>query len=139
MRLHVYKCNCIYVPAETDAALVHGADWATGRSPRKMRNMKHEICKLADIPTEGSIVIPFFGREAHVYRTEGRARAVANICLHFGGPLDCKEGKFVCPWPGATYDMATGAREAGPAPKSSRLMFLSTREEDDALLYVWGE
>jgi nitrite reductase/ring-hydroxylating ferredoxin subunit len=50
-----------------------------------------------------------------------------------------EEGKFVCPWHGATYDMATGAREAGPASKSSRLMFLSTREEEDALLYVWGE
>jgi nitrite reductase/ring-hydroxylating ferredoxin subunit len=101
--------------------------------------MKHEICKLADIPAEGSIVIPFFGREVHVYRTEGRASVIANTCLHFGGPLDCKERKFVCPWHGATYDMATGAREAGPAPKSSRLMFLSTREEDDALFYVWGE
>ena len=101
--------------------------------------MKHEICKLADIPAEGSIVVPFFGREAHVYGTGGRARAVANTCLHFGDPLDCTEGKFVCPWHGATYDMGTGACEAGPAPKSSRLMFLSTHEEDDALFYVWGE
>jgi nitrite reductase/ring-hydroxylating ferredoxin subunit len=101
--------------------------------------MKHEICKLTDIPTEGSIVVPFFGRELHVYRKENRARAVANTCLHFGGPLDCKGGKFVCSWHGATYDMATGALEAGPAAKSSRLMFLSTREEDATLFYVWGE
>jgi nitrite reductase/ring-hydroxylating ferredoxin subunit len=101
--------------------------------------MKHEICKLADIPAEGSVVVPFFGREVHVYRTEDRAMAIANTCLHFGGPLDCKEGKFVCPWHGATYDMATGAREAGPASNSSRLMFLSTREKDGALFYVWGE
>ncbi|TIS72902.1 MAG: Rieske (2Fe-2S) protein, partial [Mesorhizobium sp.] len=27
----------------------------------------------------------------------------------------------------------------GPAPKGSRLMFLSTRVEDGALNYVWGE
>ena len=101
--------------------------------------MRHEICKLADIPVEGSIVVPFFGRELHVYRTEGRARAIANTCLHFGGPLVCKEGKFACPWHGAAYNMATGAREAGPAPRASRLMFLSTREENDAVFYVWGE
>ena len=101
--------------------------------------MRHEICKLADIPAEGSVVVPFFGREVHVYRTEDRAMAIANTCLHFGGPLDCKEGKFVCPWHSATYDMATGAPESGPVPKSSRLMFLSTREKDGALFYVWGE
>jgi nitrite reductase/ring-hydroxylating ferredoxin subunit len=101
--------------------------------------MKHEIGKLADIRAEGSIVVPFFGREAHVYRTGGPARAVANTCLHFGGPLDWKEGKFVCPWHGATYNMGTGACEGGPPPKSSRLMFLSIHEEDDALFYVWGE
>ena len=99
--------------------------------------MKHELCKLADIPAEGSIVVPFFGREAHVYRAGGPATAVANTCLHFGGPLECKAGKLVCPWHGATYDMATRACEAGPAPRSSRLMALSTREEDGALFYVW--
>jgi hypothetical protein len=43
------------------------------------------------------------------------------------------------PLAGAVYDMGTGACEAGPAPKSSRLMFLSTHEEDNALFYVWGE
>ena len=101
--------------------------------------MKHEICKLADIPAEGSIVVPFFGREAHVYRTGGRARAVANTCLHFGGPLDCKEGKFVCPWHNASFDMVTGERLTGPAAKDAKLMFLSTRVQGDALYYVWGE
>ena len=75
--------------------------------------MKHEICKLADIPAEGSIVVPFFGREAHVYRTGGRARAVANTCLHFGDPLDCKEGKFVCPWQGPCTTWAPAPAKLG--------------------------
>ena len=101
--------------------------------------MKQKLCRLADIPMEGSIVVPFFGRDVHVYRADGKAKAVSNTCLHFGGPLECKGGKFVCPWHGATYDMATGARELGPAPKSSRLMFLSTHEEEDGLFYVSGE
>ena len=34
-------------------------------------------------------------------------------------------------------DVATG--EERPAPKGSRLMFLSTRVEGDTLYYVWGE
>lgn len=101
--------------------------------------MKHEICQLADIPEKASLLIPFFGREIHVYRVNGRARAVSNTCLHFGGPLECKEDKFVCPWHGATFDMETGTNEKGPASKSSRLMFMSTREENGSLYYVWGE
>ena len=101
--------------------------------------MKHEICKLSDIPDEGSRMFPFFGREVHVYRADGRIRAAANTCLHFGGPLECKNGKFVCPWHGAEYDMASGERISGPAPKGARLMFLSTRVENDTLQYVWGE
>jgi nitrite reductase/ring-hydroxylating ferredoxin subunit len=101
--------------------------------------MKVELCKISDIPEEGSKIVPFFGREVHVYKVEGQPRAVANVCLHFGGPLECQAGKFVCPWHGAEYSMADGRRLKAPAPPNARLMFLSTRVEDDALHYVWGE
>lgn len=101
--------------------------------------MKHELCKLADIPETGSVIVPFFGREVHVYRAGGRARAAANVCLHFGGPLECRDGKLICPWHGAAFDMESGARLEGPAPANSRLMFLSTREMNGSLFYVWGE
>ncbi len=101
--------------------------------------MKHELIKLKDIPPEGSKIVPFFGRELHVYLNDGKPKAVANACLHFGGPLECKEGKLVCAWHNASFDMSTGERLEGPAPKGSKLMALSTRAEGDALYYVWGE
>jgi len=101
--------------------------------------MRHELIKLADIPKEGSVIVPFFGRELHVYRSEAGYRAVANACLHFGGPLECKNGELTCPWHGARFDMRTGARLAGPAPANAKLMTISTRAEGDALFYVWGE
>lgn len=101
--------------------------------------MKHEICRVEDVPEGGSLIAPFFGREVHVYRTGDRIRAAANVCLHFGGPLECKDGKFVCPWHGAAFDMESGERVDGPAPKGSKLMFLSTRVEDGAVNYVWAE
>ncbi len=101
--------------------------------------MKHEICKIADIPETGSMIAPFFGREVHVFRSGGRIRAVANTCTHFGGPLECRDGKFVCQWHGASFAMASGERLSGPAPANSRLMFLSTQVEGDALNYVWDE
>ncbi|HXX52135.1 MAG TPA: Rieske 2Fe-2S domain-containing protein [Xanthobacteraceae bacterium] len=71
--------------------------------------MKHELCKVVDVPETRSRM-----RELHVYRAGDRIRAVANVCMHFGGPLECKDGEFVCPWHNAAFDMATGARIAGP-------------------------
>lgn len=101
--------------------------------------MKHLITRLADIPETGSKIVPFFGREVHVYFSAGKPCAVANVCLHFGGPLECKDGKFVCPWHGATYDMNGGSCLKGPAPRTSKLLALSTIVEDGGLYYVWGE
>ena len=100
--------------------------------------MKHALIKVDEIPETGSIVVPFFGREVHVYRGDGRLRAAANVCPHFGGPLDCRDGKLVCPWHNSAFDMETGERLEGPASKSARLMFLSTRVEGDQLFYVWN-
>ncbi|HVY51524.1 MAG TPA: Rieske (2Fe-2S) protein [Devosia sp.] len=101
--------------------------------------MKHPLMKLAEIPENGSVIVPFFGREVHVYNRGGRPRAAANVCPHFGGPLECKEGRLVCPWHSSVFDMETGERLEGPAGKSARLLFLSTRVEGDTLYYVWGE
>jgi nitrite reductase/ring-hydroxylating ferredoxin subunit len=103
------------------------------------RPMKVELTKLSDIPATGSRIVPFFGRELHIYMNGNEPSAVANVCLHFGGPLECRDGKFVCSWHNAQFDMASGERVDGPAPKGSKLMTLSTRVETDALFYIWGE
>lgn len=101
--------------------------------------MKHPLCNINEIPEEGSLIVPFFGREVHVYKVNGTPRAVANVCLHFGGPLECKDGKFVCAWHGAEFAMKDGQRLKAPAPSNSRLMFLSTIVDEGVLNYVWGE
>lgn len=101
--------------------------------------MKVQLIALNAIPAEGSTIVPFFGKEIHVYRVDGVPRAVANVCMHLGGPLECRDGKFVCPWHGARFDMASGQKIDGPAPSGARLMRLPTVIENDALFYVWGE
>jgi nitrite reductase/ring-hydroxylating ferredoxin subunit len=101
--------------------------------------MRHRLCSENDVPESGSIIVPFFGREVHVYRSGGRIRVVANVCLHFGGPLECKGEALVCPWHGASYDMDSGLATEGPARKDARLMFLSSRIENGDVNYVWGE
>ena len=101
--------------------------------------MIHTLCKVDDIPDEGTRLVDFFGRTAHVYKSNGKPVAVANVCLHFGGPLECQDGKFVCPWHGAEYSLEDGRRLKAPAPSNSKLLFLSTRVDGDDFNYVWGE
>lgn len=101
--------------------------------------MKHPLIQISEIPEEGAKKLDFFGRDVYVYKANGKPVAAVGICLHFGGPLECKEGKFVCAWHGAEYAMNDGRRLTAPAPTDSRLMFLSTRVEDGNLLYIWGE
>lgn len=102
--------------------------------------MKHPLIKIEEIPTQGSKIVDFFGRTVHVYQRNGKPAAVANTCIHFGGPLDFHADKcqFVCQWHNAEFD-GDGQRLKGPAPSNSKLMFLSTRVEDGTLYYVWGE
>lgn len=101
--------------------------------------MKYPLCKIDDIPNKGTELIPFFGREVHVFKVNGTPKAVVSICTHFGGQLDYKDGKFVCQWHGAEFAMKDGRRLKAPAPSDSKLMFLSTQVEDGVLNYVWGE
>lgn len=101
--------------------------------------MIHTLCKVSEIPNEGSKLVEFFGRSVHVYKVQGKPVAIANTCLHFGGPLECQAGKFVCAWHQAEFSMEDGRRLAAPAPAQSKLMFLSTRVDGDDFNYVWGE
>ncbi len=101
--------------------------------------MKVTLCQVDEIPAEGTKIVDFFGRQVHVYRVDGTPKAVANICLHLGGPLQQEGEKFVRAWHGAEFSCEDGRRLKGPARAEARLMFLPTRIEDGQLLYVYGE
>lgn len=101
--------------------------------------MKYPLCSVAEIPADGAKEVDFFGRSVLVYLVEGQPRAVANVCLHLGGPLHCEGDRFVCAWHGAEYAPADGRRLSGPVRPAARLMRLPTRVEDGVLTYVYGE
>jgi nitrite reductase/ring-hydroxylating ferredoxin subunit len=101
--------------------------------------MKAPLCPVDEIPDEGVKAVDFFGRSVLVYKVEGKPRAIANVCLHLGGPLSQEGDKFVCAWHGAEYACADGRRLSGPVRQDARLMVLPTRIEDGMLNYVYGE
>jgi nitrite reductase/ring-hydroxylating ferredoxin subunit len=101
--------------------------------------MKAPLCRVDEIPADGAKAVDFFGREVLVLQVDGAPRAIANVCMHLGGPLQREGDKFVCGWHGAEFSCADGRRLKGPARAESRLMTLPTRVEDGVLLYVYGE
>ena len=101
--------------------------------------MKVSLCKVDEIPEEGTRTIDFFGREALVLKVNGAPKAIMSTCLHLGGPLRREENKLVCAWHGAEFACEDGRRLKGPARADARLMVLPTRIEDGVLTYVYGE
>jgi nitrite reductase/ring-hydroxylating ferredoxin subunit len=56
-----------------------------------------------------------------------------------GGPLERVDDEFACQWHAARFDVATGNRVVGPAPRGSRLMALPVDVVDGVVTYVHGE
>ncbi len=101
--------------------------------------MKVALCKVEDIPVDGTATVDFFGREVLVMSVDDAPKAVMNVCLHLGGPL-CRDGDtLVCEWHTAAFDVRDGRRLKGPARADTRLLVLPTRIEDGVLMYVYGE
>ncbi len=98
--------------------------------------MKVPLTTLDRIPDEGALTVDFFGRPAFVLNVGGRPRAVMNVCMHLGGPLELQGDRFVCGWHGAQFSL-DGQQEEGPATPGSRLMVLPTRVENGTLYYVY--
>jgi nitrite reductase/ring-hydroxylating ferredoxin subunit len=115
-------------------------DVATPRDvSEERRAMKVGLCKVAEIPEEGTTTVNFFGREVLVFKVDGRPTAVLNVCMHLGGPMSIQGGRLVCAWHGAAFATRDGHCLQGPAPSDSRLIRLPTRVEDGVLTYVYGE
>jgi nitrite reductase/ring-hydroxylating ferredoxin subunit len=71
-----------------------------------------------ELPAETPRVATVDGTEILLYRRDGRLYALANRCVHEGGPLN--EGTFdgrcvVCPWHGSTFRLTDGVVERAPA------------------------
>ncbi len=60
------------------------------------------------------------GRKLALFKANGGFFAIANLCLHRGGPLsegELNDYKVTCPWHGWKYDVRTGAFDIIPTLK----------------------
>lgn len=80
----------------------------------------------------------FFGREVLLTRIDGRPRAIMNVCMHLGGPLEQDGDHLVCAWHNASWDL-NGGKVDGPGRPDARLMLLPVKVIDGVVTYVYGE
>lgn len=90
---------------------------------------RHRVADIDDLKTDGTRVLAEVdGVEVAVFRVEGDLHALANFCVHQGGPLcegelrghttvaangweweyDDTERIVACPWHGWLFDVTTG-------------------------------
>jgi nitrite reductase/ring-hydroxylating ferredoxin subunit len=82
-----------------------------------------ERIKVADpneIADGGSKIVNIQGRSIALFRIKGQYIAIANNCLHHGGPLaegEVNNYEVTCPWHGWKYSLLDGAFSLIPTLK----------------------
>jgi cytochrome b6-f complex iron-sulfur subunit len=98
-------------------------DAGTGRQPtttsKKPDEPEDAIVPVKSVPVGGGVIALAVGRPVLLVQPKpGTIRAYDPICPHQGFTVNTpRAGTIVCPGHGSRFDAATGAREAGPAPR----------------------
>lgn len=70
------------------------------------------LASMDELAKEGQLTRWIEGHDILLYLWEGKAKAISNICRHFGGPVGfhkAEKGTFTCLWHNWEYDCSSGA------------------------------
>jgi nitrite reductase/ring-hydroxylating ferredoxin subunit len=103
-----------------------------GTSHRLTRFVK--VAEKSDLKEGFSKVVTVEGRSIALFRVKNEYFALANVCLHRGGPLG--EGNLsgsvvTCPWHGWKFDVRTGSFTVIPTLKVATY---KVREQDGSVM-----
>ncbi len=87
-------------------------------SPAKSENPFVTVCRAADVPDPGRLLVEVDERLVVVFHAAGHFYALDDVCTHDGGPLG--EGELegfsvACPRHGAKFDIRDGRVLSMPA------------------------
>ena len=71
-----------------------------------------KVADLAEIVDGGSKIVTVQGRSIALFRVKDQYFAIANNCLHRGGPLgegEVRNFEVTCPWHGWRYSLVDGS------------------------------
>lgn len=96
-----------------------------------------KVAKVSDLAPGNGRTVEAGGKKIALFNVGGTYKAVADTCLHRGGPIGegALEGNaVVCPWHHWKYDLGSGASLTNPALKLQT--FPVKVEGDDVLVEV---
>lgn len=76
------------------------------------------VARVAEVPPGTARLVVVDGEQIALYNVDGVFYALSNRCSHSRGPLvdgEVRDGKVICPWHAAEFDLATGAALCRPA------------------------
>jgi len=79
-----------------------------------------KIADKRDLPEGSGRVVNVEGRSIALFRVKDEYFAMANVCLHRGGPLgegSLNGSTITCPWHGWKFDVRTGSFTVIPTLK----------------------
>lgn len=91
----------------------------------------YKVAELDEIPDGGSKLVSIAGRTVAVFRVKDEYFAMANNCLHRGGPLgegEVSNYEVTCPWHGWKYSITSGAFSLIPTLKVKTFPVKATPE-----------
>ncbi len=80
-----------------------------------------KVAETSQLPPGVAICVDVKGRRIALFNVDGSYYAIDDTCPHSGGPLsegDVEGRQIVCPWHGATFDLADGSVLAPPADEN---------------------
>ena len=73
--------------------------------------MWHKVAKTSDLADGAAQELTIEGQSIALFKISGKFYAIANHCMHRGGPLATgyiEGSKVTCPWHGWEFDVKTG-------------------------------
>src|SRR6059036_3079718 len=101
-------------------------DRSQRETPDRLRRTSHSlprfvpIAEKKDLPDGSGRVVNVEGRSIALFRVKDEYFALANVCLHRGGPLgegSLNGSTITCPWHGWKFDVRTGSFTVIPTLK----------------------
>jgi nitrite reductase (NADH) small subunit len=97
---------------------------------------KVKVAQRSQIPEGSAVAVDAGGKKIAIFNAGGKFYAIANTCVHRGGPLaegDLEGTVVTCPWHGWEYDVTTGTALTDPSKKVS---CFEVQEQGDDILIV---
>ncbi|MBI4894230.1 MAG: non-heme iron oxygenase ferredoxin subunit [Candidatus Aenigmarchaeota archaeon] len=99
-----------------------------------------KAAKVSDVPEGKMKMVTVSGEDVCLINSGGKFYAVEELCTHEDGPMHeghLEDGKVVCPWHQARFDVKTGKADPGTDWASRDLKtFKAKVEGEDVLVEV---